>query len=249
MFSTHDFLFEKINSWNQGLADQLHGLAPKGFPTKAKYVWEEANINDVEGFIFYGPNHATYMNANGEEWVLTAVSYERFDKDWAAYTKLYELASAQGIRMVNPIGLPINFTNKRKVKKLTLNNTDFHYYRLLHPDNQLGWHANITAQTVDQLFKSYISEVSTLIPFINETVKTLSIGYPSWRYVDSLENNQGRYYRWMFDWSITKEEFYFKNVGLTEALLQTYTNDLNGFSPSFDVIKEAKEKWQTLLNM
>jgi hypothetical protein len=250
MFNTHEFLFEKIKSWNQSKADELHGLAPKGFPTKAKYIWETVNTDKVEGFVFYGPNHATYMNANGEEWILTAISYSRFDNDWTAYNKLYTLASAQGLRIVNPIGLPQTLTNNKKVKSITLEGTPYYYYRLLHPNKELGWQSNITAQTVDQIFNTYISEVSTILPLIREVVENTSIeGYPKWRFPDNLENSQGRYYRWMFDWTSDKEMFYFKLIGTLESVLQTYTNEVNGFSPSFDVKKEAEEKWQILLNM
>lgn len=249
MFETQEYLYNKIISWNQSKADSLHGLAPKGFPTKAKYVWEEANKPDVEGFVFYGPSHATYMNANGEEWILTALQSHDFEKTWTAYSKLYSLASDQNIKMVNPTGLPLNMSNKKKVQKLELDNVSYNYYKLEHPDNELGWQSNPTSNTVDDYFNNLISDTELLMPLIKQTVNVLSVGYPNWRPVDRLENSSGRYHRWMFNWSIEKEEFYFKCIGILEAMIQTYSITMNGFEPSFDVKKKAEEKWKKALNM
>ena len=109
-YSNVDYLKYKIKSWTPEKALEFHGSAEKAYPYRAEYIWEEANNEQVGGFIHYGPKFAAYYSASGEEFVLTSNLFiDQFEVDWKSNVALYNYSKESGkIRSVNPIGFKIN---------------------------------------------------------------------------------------------------------------------------------------------
>lgn len=247
-FHESQYLIDKINSWTMDKSTALWGTHYKAFPTKAKMVFEEANTADYEGFVFYGPDYATYMNANGEEWILNGLNTDTFPTVFNASKHLSNLCANAGLRMIN-VGLTVNLGNPKPYQTLSYNNRTWHYYKLTHPDNDLGVHNPPTASTVDTWCNTLLNEVESILPLIVQTTEELNVGYPQWRIGDALNNSGGRYFRWFRDWDRSKELMYYALIGAIEAFEQTFTTNLNGFDLPANFKAEAEARWSSALNM
>jgi hypothetical protein len=138
-FGTIDYLASKIQSFTEQAALDFHGTAPKAFQNKARYIWETANTDRFGGFVYYGPKLAAYLNANGEEIILSSyIDTAEFAQIWNWNTQLYNRSlSDNRFRIVQPLGWPNGF-QPRTYRTVNINSQTYNYYNLQHPDNDLG---------------------------------------------------------------------------------------------------------------
>lgn len=247
-YGSYTYLAGKITGWTQAQADAVHGSAEKAFPGKAKYIWSEANNADYEGFVYYGPEMATYFNANGDEVTLSdAWSEVEFEKTWNANTDLWNNLQGTDVKMVQPLGFPVLFGSS-PWKIYNLNNKPFIHYKLKHPDNDLGGQIMTNSGNVSDWARTLIGEVTKLIPYMLRTVYSEpNRGFPRLALKDLVKNDTGPYWRFMYVWDLSKEGFYTKMMGDIEKIVQNYPRQ--GQTLDFDPIAEAEAQWRNLLNI
>jgi hypothetical protein len=247
-----DHLYGKINSWTQEAANALHGSADKASPTKANYIWESANLSGVEGIVHYGPGLAVYYTAEGQETILTkAIADEPsqpFSEVWKANSMLYSTSTSVGsFRTVNPIGIRVGL-RVGGFQTPTLNNTPYVYYRVLHPNNELGW-LTILSQDADTYLTNYIEDTTILLTNLRTVIDRVpGIGYPAIRPSSRLTDSVGTYWRFFYRWNISADACFARVLGELQKEMQALTqNGWTGNSASIET--QAREKWQSALSI
>lgn len=247
-YGSYTYLAGKITGWTQAQADAVHGSAEKAFPGKAKYIWEEANNDDYEGFIYYGPEMATYFNSNGDEITLSnSWTSNEFEQTWNANVDLWNSVQGTDVRIVQPLGFPVLFGSS-PWKSYNLNGEKYILYKLKHPDNDLGGLIMTDPASINDAAHMLINEVSKLIPYLMQTVYADSTrGFPRLALKDLVTNDIGPYWRFMYVWDLTREGFYTKILGDIEKIVQNYPRQGQDFD--FDIITDAGAQWRNLLNI
>jgi hypothetical protein len=257
-YGTIDHLKLKMQNWTPQLAIDLHGTSEKAFDKKAEYVWEEANTEAAEGFFYYGQEMAAYINAEGEEYILSSwIPSNDFDNAWRANLSLYNISQTTdtSFRIVRPFGLPAGFAG-RNYKKVLIDNTNYNYYLLTHPNNDLGGLIMFTDISLEDYITLFINESEKLLAHLTTVIETLSpvltqevpFGYPSVKINDLIVNSGGPYWRFLHQWELDKDGVLSKFVGELEKALdglqqQGVTLDKDG------ILNGAEIKWSNALNM
>jgi hypothetical protein len=255
-YGTIDHLKLKMQNWNPQLATNLHGTSEKAFLKKAEYVWEEANTDFYEGFLYYGQEMAAYVNAEGEEYILSSwIPANDFDNCWRANLGLYNISQNQdtSFRIVRPFGLPSGFAG-RTYKKVTIDNKNYNYYLLTHPNNELGGLIMFSNIILEDYITIFINETEKLLKHLTTVVDTLSpilsqetpFGYPSIKINDLVINSEGTYWRFLHQWELDKEGILSKCIGEAEkglSALQHQSTDTDS------ILQGARSKWSNALNM
>jgi hypothetical protein len=246
-----EHLHGKITSWTQAEADIFHGPAEKAYPKKANYIWTTENTDSLEGFVHYGPGLAVYYTADGHETVLTSLieaeEGENFDTIWKANVSLYNICNQRmNVRMVNPIGVRLGLTTG--VRRVTLDNTQYVHYKVLHPNNELG-QLVFFPQSFDDYIQGFIDDTTELLSNIKSVVdSSTGIGYPSIKMNNRLIDSNGTYWRLFFRWNISAQGCFARITGELQKALQFL--ERNGWTGSAEAIEsQAREKWQTALNI
>lgn len=257
-YGTIDYLTSKMQSWNMQLATDLHGHSEKAFLKKAEYVWEEANSSESEGFLYYGQEMAAYLNAAGEEYILSSwIPPNDFDNCWRANLALYNISQTDdtSFKIVRPYGFPKGFAG-RSYKKIIIDNVNYNYYLLTHPGSELGGLILFSEFTLEQYTKIFIEESEKLLTHLTTVVDTLSpilwqertFGYPSIKMNDLVLNSGGPYWRFLHQWEFDKEGILSKFLGESEKSIDGML--LQGIDMDKDkLLKEAEEKWSNALNI
>lgn len=250
VFGTIDHLNGNMKSWSAAKAAEFHGPAEKAYPEKAAYIWEEANLPDVEGFIHYGPKMSAYYNANGSEFVLTSVfnttALDDFSKLWRANRLLYAMSTNQpDFKIVNPIGFRNGFTSGH-YQNVTLDDVEYVYYRLQHPNNELG---SLMLFSLDNHISTFVSETTKLLKNCRTVLETNPDipGYPSIKVHSLVVNSGGPYWRFLQRWTISANGCLARLVGELQKDVQGLKQ--NGISVSDDVVELARIEWQKALNI
>jgi hypothetical protein len=257
-YGTIDHLKLKMQNWNPQLAADLHGASDKAFLKKAEYIWEEANTDLYEGFLYYGQEMAAYINAEGEEYILSSwIPENDFDNCWRANLGLYNISQTQdtSFKIVRPFGLPSGF-GSRTYKKVTIDNKNYNYYLLTHPNNELGGLFMFTDLSVDDYATVFVNETEKLLMHLTTVVDTLSpvliqdapFGYPSVKLNDLVINSGGPYWRFLHQWEFDKDGILSKLIGEAEKAIdgiQKQGISINGES----ILQGARSKWSNALNM
>jgi hypothetical protein len=257
-YGTIDHLKLKMQNWTPQLATDLHGSSSKAFLKKAEYVWEEANTDLYEGFLYYGQEMAAYINAEGEEYILSSwIPANDFDNCWRANLGLYNISQNQdtSFRIVRPFGLPSGFAS-RTYKKVIIDNKNYNYYLLTHPNNELGELFMFSDISLNDYSAIVINETEKLLIHLTTVVNTLSpvlsqntpFGYPSVKLNDLVLNSSGPYWRFLHQWEFDKEGILSKLIGEVEKAIdgvQKQGIDIDGDS----ILQGANTKWSNALNM
>lgn len=241
----------KINSWTQSSADSFHGPETKAYPEKARYIWTPQNNGAVQGFVHFGPELATYYTADGQETVLTSLIEsevgQNFDTVWKANVSLYNISNRlNNLRMVNPIGVRVGLGTG--LQRVTLNGTKYVYYKVLHPNSELGQPVFFT-RDFDDYIQSFIDDTAVLLSNIRLVVDSNpGIKYPSIKTHNRLSDSVGTYWRLFFRWNISADGCFARIIGELQKDLQGL--ERNGWSGSAaDIETQAREKWQTALSI
>ncbi len=250
-FHTISHLRSLMDQWTPEAADAFHGPEDnKAFLEKAKYIWEPANTDRFEGYVFYGPELAAYLNANGEEYILSSyLKQEDLSRDWDMMSQLYEYTLQDPeFNIVQPYGFPSGF-GKRNFKTITYNNKNYNYYYLIHPGNDLG---AIPLFTLDIEPDDYINLVIEKFNNLSNHLYTL-LGdqpfYPKARVMDLVANDQGLYWRFLYRWDSSREEYMAKLTGELQKLMNSETLCQMCSTSHDDVIPSAREIWKNTLNI
>jgi len=263
IYGSLDYLRSKMTSWTQESALEFHTEYYKGYPEKSKYIWEEANTDDTEGFVYYGPDMASYFSADGSEYVLSHwFDQLEFDKVWKAGKKLYEDSlNDPDFSIVRPIGFPSGLMGS-SYRVMQLDQYAYNYYKLEHPNNELGSLLvfSNSVQTVPEYLNLFINQVTKLIQYAKPIVEDCSSyrntndssgwGYPGIKINDLMTNSSGPYWRFLYKWSMTPTGFYSKVYGELEKMIQhinineQYRNDV----PS-GILEQASATWKNELNI
>jgi hypothetical protein len=247
-----EHLHDKINNWTQEAADALHGTSKKGNPSKGNYLWENDNLNDVEGIVHYGPGLAAYYTAEGYETVLTSLldnePSQPFAEIWRANAVLYSISKAvKTFRTVNPIGIRIGLKMGGFLTP-TLGETDYVYYRVQHPNNELGWPA-FFSQDIDTYVSNVINDTTILLTNLRAVVESIpDVGYPAIKPSNRMMDSVGTYWRFFYRWNLSAEGCFARVIGELQKELQALKeNGWTGNSASIET--QAREKWQSALNI
>lgn len=257
-YGTIDYLKSKMQSWTPQLPENIHGCSEKAFTKKAEYVWEEANTEEFEGFLYYGQEMAAYLNANGEEYILSSwIHPNDFDNSWRANLALYNISQTVDLnfKIVRPYGIPSGFAG-RNYKKTLIDNINYNYYLLTHPNNELGGLMMFSDVTLEQYSTTFIDESEKLLRHLTTVVDTLpailpqevTFGYPSVKLNDLILGSSGFYWRYLHQWEFDKEGVLAKFLGEGEKaidgiLKQGFYLDKNS------LLEEANTKWSSALNI
>jgi hypothetical protein len=253
-----DYLMSKMQNWNLQLSIDLFGTSEKAFLKKAEYVWEEANTYLYEGFLYYGQEMAAYVNAIGEEYILSSwIHPDDFANCWRANRGLYDISQVHdtSFRIVRPYGF-LQSDCKRNYKKVLMNNINYNYYLLTHPDGELGGLLMFSNITLGEHTRIFINESEKLLKHLTTVIDTLKpvvskerpFGYPSVKLNDLVINRGGPYWRFLHQWEFDKEGVLSKFIGEVEKaidgiLKQNITIDKDG------ILEEATQKWSIALNI
>lgn len=251
VYNSIDYLKGKIQSWTKEKANTFHTTAEKAYPEKMDYIWEAANNETTEGFVHYGPGLATFYSADGQETVLTSLIEsevgENFDTIWKANVSLYNISNKlNNLRIVNPVGVRIGVGTG--VQRLTIDGTQYVYYKVLHPNSELGQPVFFT-HNFDDYIQSFVDDTAVLLSNIKIVVDSNpEIKYPSIKTHNQLSDSVGTYWRFFFRWNISAEGCFARVVGELQKDLQGLQR--NGWSGSAtDVETQAREKWQKALSI
>lgn len=257
-YGTIDYLKLKMQTWNPQLAINLHGNSEKAFAKKAEYVWEEANNDVCEGFLYHGQEMAAYINAEGEEYILSSwIHPNDFDNSWRANSALYNISqtSDTSFRIVRPYGFPTGFAG-RNYKKVLIDSKNYNYYLLTHPNNDLGGLITFSNVTVEEYISLFMHEAEKLLMHLTTVVDTLSpvleqekpFGYPSVKFNDLVINSGGPYWRFLHQWEFDKEGILSKFLGESEKAIDG-TLKQGTVIDKDSILEEAREKWSNALNI
>jgi hypothetical protein len=247
-FHTVSYLTSLLEQWTPEAAEAFHGSAPKAFKEKAKYIWEQANTDRFGGFVFYGPDLAAYLNANGEEYILSSyIPKEEFDRDWQYNIELYNIGLQDPeFTIVQPLGLPAGF-GKREPKSVIINGKNFNYYNMIHPGNDLGALIQFDSDVEpDDMADIVINQFDLLCKNLYGVLGDQPF-YPKVKLNDLVINDFGLYWRFLYQWDSTKEAFYAKIVGEVEKALQSA--EKQNLYLTQDVLSIARETWKKTLNI
>ena len=253
-YGSFTYLKNKIEGFNEVESREFHGSAEKAFDYKANYIWEEANTEEFGGFVLFGPNLAAYLNSNGEEFILSSlVSLEDFDVSWKANSYLYELSLADtSFRIVRPVGVKNGFFNFT-YRTVIINHREFNYYKLSHPDNDLGSLIMFTDISSDDYAQLFVTETSKLLKNLSIVVESLSteykIGYPSLKVNDLVTNVNGPYWRYLHKWDLDAEGCFSKLYGEIEKSLQGAVRDCTNPTNIEELLDRASIEWKSILNL
>lgn len=241
-----DFLLKKIQTFNSNKVSVFHSTYEKAFPTKSLYIWEETNILNCDGFLYYGPQFAIYFNANGLEVGLTCYSsVNSYKNSWVANQRLYKESQTYGaFNIVNPVGFDNNY------EIYNLNGIDYILYKMQHPNYELGEYVMTTPDNIDNYYEVLVSHTEIILKHIKTVIdnnKELSLGYPSLRFPDILKNSQGYYWRYLHLWELSPDGVYKKLIGDVEKCLETFPRQ--GQVSKFDILAEAEHRWKNVLNI
>lgn len=241
-----NFLLKKIQTFHRDTTDVFHSTYEKAFPTKSLYIWEETDILNCDGFVYYGPQFAIYFNANGLEIGLTCYStVDSYKKSWIANQHLYkESLTCNTFDMVNPIGFDSNY------QIYNVDGIDHILYKMQHPNHELGEYVMTTSDNIDNYYQILVSNTETILKHIRTVIdnnKELLLGYPSLRFPDILKNSQGYYWRYLHLWELSPEGVYKKLIGDVEKCLETFPRQ--GQISKFDILTEAEHRWKNALNI
>lgn len=247
-FRSLNYLTSKIQSYSIQNAENFHGTAPKAFPEKAKYIWETANTDQYGGFVYYGPRLAAYLNANGEEYVLSSyIDANEFSQIWNNNTQLYNRSlSDSSFRIVQPLGFSNGFM-PRTYSTVTIDNEIFNYYNLQHPDNDLGnliWFDKDIAP--DVYVETFIEQVNILAGHLYAILGN-SPQYPNIKFNDLVINDGGVYWRFLYKWDLPKDGFLAKIEGELEKAVETAV--ATNIEPSMYLFEEGRTLWRSTLNI
>lgn len=247
-FYSVNYLTSKMQSWTQEIADEFHGPAPKAFLEKAKYIWEPANTDRFEGFVYYGPRLAAYLNANGEEYIMSAyIDADKFSYMWNLNSQLYNRSlSDSRFRIVQPLGFPNGF-RPATYRTVTIDYETFNYYNLRHPDNDLGGLVYFDSDTnLDTVVENYIEQIDILASHLYDILGTSS-PYPNVKTGDLVMNDTGLYWRFLYGCELNREGFYAKIVGELEKFVQHAVQ--NEYELTMALFYEGKDRWKNTLNI
>ena len=246
-----EHLHGKIKSWTQEQADTFHGPAEKAYPEKAKYIWVPQNTSTMQGFVHYGPGLATYYTADGQETVLTSLIEaeigQNFDTVWKANVSLYNVCNQlKNVRMVNPTGVRIGLSTG--VQRVTLDITKYVYYKVLHPNAELGQPA-LFAYNLDDYIQGFVDDTATLLSNLRMVIDSnTGLGYPSIKTHNRLADSAGTYWRLFYRWNISAQGCFARMIGELQKDLQGM--ERNGWTGSASAIEsQAREKWQKALGI
>lgn len=247
-FHTAAYLTSLMQGWRPEVAEAFHGNAPKAFLGKAKYIWEQANTDRFGGFVFYGPDLAAYLNANGEEYILSSlISKDDFALAWEKNTALYN-ASLQDpqFKIVQPLGFPAGF-GTRTFKTTTINGKSHNYYSLVHPGNDLGALIMFDSDIEPDDYASIgIQQFNLLAKHLYAILGDQPL-YPNIKLNDLVINDHGVYWRFLYEWNLPKDGFLAKMIGEAEKSLQSA--DMQGIQPTEDILSIARDLWKKTLNI
>lgn len=247
-FRSLSYLTSKIQSYSAQTAAAFHGPAPKAFPVKAQYIWEAANTDQYEGFVYYGPRLAAYYNANGEEYILSNyINTAEFAQAWNYNTQLYNRSlSDNRFRIVQPLGFANGF-GPRNFSSVTIGSEKYNYYNLVHPDNDLGnliyFDKDITP---DVYAETFIEQFDILSAHLYAILGN-SDNYPNVKFNDLVINDGGVYWRFLYKWDLPREGYLAKIEGELEKSIETAVEI--GAEPSMYLFDEGRNKWKSTLNI
>jgi hypothetical protein len=137
-----------------------------------------------------------------------------------------------------------------------MNNINYNYYLLKHPDNKLGGLLMFSNITLDDYARIFIDESEKLLKHLTVVIDALTpmlennrpFGYPSVKLNDLVINSGGPYWRFLHQWEFDKEGILSKFIGETEKaidgmLKQNIPIDKEG------ILREAIPKWSIALNI
>ena len=247
-FRSLSYLTSKMQSYSAQTAADFHGPAPKAFPAKAEYIWETANTDQFGGFVYYGPNLASYLNANGEEYILSSyIDPTILSRDWNFNTQLYNRSlNDSKFRICQPLGFPNGFGPKN-FRTVTIDSKIFNYYNILHPDNDLGtliWFDSDIAP--DVYAETFIEQIDVLAGHLYAILGD-SDQYPNIKLNDLVINDGGVYWRFLYKWDLPREGFLAKIEGELEKALESAV--YNNAEPSMYLFDIGRAQWKKTLNM
>lgn len=247
-FRSLNYLKSKIQSYSAQNAENFHGSAPKAFPAKAQYIWETANTDQFGGFVYYGPRLAAYLNANGEEYILSShIPSNTFSMEWNLNIQLYNRSLTDpSFRIVQPVGFSNGFGPKN-FRTVSIDNEIFNYYNLIHPDNDLGnliWFDKDIAP--DVYSETFIEQVDILARHLYAILGE-SDQYPNIKINDLVINDGGVYWRFLYKWDLPKDGFLAKIEGELEKALESAVH--NNAEPSMYLFDVGREQWKKTLNI
>lgn len=247
-YASLDYLKSKILSYSPEHAEVFHGSALKAFPNKAQYIWESANNDRFGGFVYYGPKLAAYLNANGEEYILSShINTIDFTRIWNLNCQLYNKSIHDSkFRMVQPLGFANGFA-PRTFKTININGEKFNYYLLFHPNNDLGNLIYFDKDILPEvLIETFIENTDILLGHLYSILGE-SPQYPNLKFNDLLINDDGVYWRFLYSWDLPKEGFIAKLDGELEKALQTAVH--NNFELDMSLLDIGNAKWKKTLNI
>lgn len=247
-YASLSFLTSKIQTYSAERALAFHGTAPKAFPMKAEYIWEQANTERFGGFVYYGPSLAAYLNANGEEYVLSSIIDPiEFDHIWSLNCQLYNRSLTDSkFRMVQPLGFANGF-GPRSFKTVEIDSKKFNYYSLLHPGNDLGNLIWFDKDILPDVYvETFIEQIDILLGHLYAMLGDSPI-YPNIKFNDLVINDGGVYWRFLYKWDLPKDGFLAKLDGELEKTVQTAVqNQVEANADLFDI---GRERWKKTLNI
>lgn len=252
VYNSIEFLKSKIQGWTKEQANSFHSTAEKAYPEKMDYIWAETNNDATEGFVHYGPKFAAYYNAQGEETLLSSEFLpEVFEMDWNANKALYQESIKDGsnFRMVNPVGFKVGGVSGQ-YQSMTIDETPYIYYRLQHPDTDLGT-PYLLSRTVSHSFgpRYFIDNCTPVLRALKKLVDDGIIsGYPSIKAPWLCVNTGGAYWRHFHYYHMSAKGLYAKLVGELQKYMQQV--EKNGSTIDYDGLETyGKEQWAQALNI
>jgi hypothetical protein len=247
-FHTAPYLASLMQTWSPEIAEAFHGNAPKAFLVKANYIWQQANTDRFGGFVFYGPELAAYLNANGEEYILSSyISKEDFEIAWEMNTELYNISLQDPeFKIVQPLGFPSGF-GRRNFKTTMMNGKNYNYYNLIHPGNDLGALITFDSDIDPNNYAEVAAHQINLLAKHLYAVLGEQPVYPNVKLNDLVINDHGVYWRFLYEWNLPKDGFFAKLVGEAEKSLQSA--EMQGIQTAPNLLSTVSELWKKTLNI
>ena len=226
-----EYLVNLIKNWKQTEADEFHSNCLRD-DAEGRYIW----FYDDTGTTIYRDITAVHIDNTGKCCKLTQVYNNH---DWAAFTKLYEIAQDNSFRIEIPLTHSL-IENK------------YLYSEVQRPGYQIGldFQYDLFENIVDeQYFRSYIDQATVLGQKLKQVVESISgCGYPMVGIPPTkrLRDQEGYFWSDFKKWSINENEFKDRLINDLSVNLFYMENNFGKLSYKDDIKKYAEQKWNLI---
>jgi hypothetical protein len=227
-------LIENLKKWNLNNANGFHGdlLVDN---VVGRYIWEF----DDNGFFIYRDIGSYYFSNDGKIYILTKWASML---DCEAHAIFYELTRNDDNCRID---IPIAY------RSIIIDNANYVYKEFLRPNKEYGrdYHLDLFNGNVNNdYFRKFIDDSTILIRYLNKINKEFNIQMPEvgLTVFKRLVDSKGHFWIDFKRWNLDYTKFIDRSLeDLNNIIFYIESNNLGKFNRE-DLVKEAKEKWNSV---